>query len=89
MQNFAPELNSSLTNSKPNSGQILQNLQSINNITQMLQMNHFARLDRSVFIKNLLGLPQNLSQVLYQAQNFDKPLVGGTLGMNNLNSNLM
>ena len=89
VQNFAPELNSSLTNSKPNSGQILQNLQSINNITQMLQMNHFARLDRSVFIKNLLGLPQNLSQVLYQAQNFDKPLVGGTLGMNNLNSNLM
>lgn len=89
VQNFAPELNSSLTNSKPNSSQIIQNLQGLNNITQMLQMNHFASMDRSVFIKNLLGLPQNLAQILIQAQNPNKPLIGGTLGMNNLNPNLI
>ena len=89
VQNFAPELNSSLTNSKPNSNQITQNLQSINNITQMLQMNHFARLDRSIFIKNLLGLPQNLSQILALAQNPNSPLAGGTLGLNNINPNLI
>lgn len=89
VQNFAPELNSSLTNSKANSNQILQNLQSVNNITQMLQMNQFAKLDRSVFIKNLLGLPQNLSQILVLAQNQNRPLTGGTLGLNNLNPNLI
>lgn len=86
IQNFAPELNTTLNNQKPEQNNLLQN---INNITQTLQMNHFARLDRSVFVKNILGLPQNLSQILLLAQNPNNPLSGGTLGLNNINPNLI
>ena len=85
---FAPELNSSLTNSKPQS-QILQNLQNLTSITQTLQMNYLANVDRSVFIKNLLGLPQNLGEVLMSLQNPNKPLNGGTLGLAGINSELL
>ena len=89
VQTFAPEINSSIANTKAETNQILQNLQGMNNITQMIQMNHFAKMDRSVFVKNLLGLPQNLSQVLVLTQNPNSPLAGGTLGMANLNPTLM
>ena len=86
---FAPEINSSIAGNKPQSGQMLQNLQNITNITQLMQMNHIASLDRSTFIKNLLGLPQNLADILVQAQNPNRPLGGGTLGLGNLNPNLL
>ena len=86
---FAPELNSSLSNAKPSPNQMLQNLQSMTMATQLLQMNHIAGLDRAVFIKNLLGLPQNLSEILFNAQNPNKPLIGGTLGLNNINPELL
>lgn len=89
LNSFAPEINSSLTNSKPQANQLLQNLQSLTGITQMLQMNHLVGLDRSVFIKNLLGLPQNLSQILMNAQNPNRPLMGGTLGLGNINQELL
>lgn len=89
VQSFAPEINSSIAGNKPQAGQMLQNLQNITNVTQMLQMNHIASLDRSTFIKNLLGLPQNLADVLAQAQNPNKPLGGGTLGLGNINQNLL
>ena len=39
INNFAPEINSSIANSKPQPNQLLQNLQSLSGITQMLQMN--------------------------------------------------
>ena len=52
---FAPELNSSLTNSK-SQNQIMQNLQNITNMTQVLQMNYLAGIDRSIFIKNFILL---------------------------------
>ena len=74
VQSFAPEINSSIAGNKPHAGQMLQNLQNITDITQMLQMNHLANMDRSSFIKNLLGLPQNLWEVLLSVQNPNKPL---------------
>jgi len=85
INNFAPQLSPSLSNSGTQNSQIMQNIQNITNITQMLQMNNLANLDRSVFIKTLLGLPPNLSDVLMNSQNLNKPLLGGTLGMTNIN----
>lgn len=83
--NFGSELNSSVSSQKTPNSQILQNIQNLNNITQSLKMNHLANLDRSVFVKNLLGLPQNLSELLTNIQNKDKPLLGGTLGLQGIN----
>ncbi len=88
INNFAPELNSSLTNSKPQSS-FLNNIQNLTNWGPSLQMNHLANLDRAVFIKNILGLPQNLSDVLLGAQNPNKPLNGGTLGLSGINQELL
>ncbi len=89
INSFAPEINASISNSKPQTSQILQNLQNLSNVTQMLQMNALAGVDRSVFIKNLLGLPQNLSEVLINVQNLNSPLVGGTLGCGCINQELL
>lgn len=86
---FAPELNSSLGNAKPQGNQIVQNLDSLTNMTQMLQMNSLAGLDRSVFIKNLLGLPQTLGQILMNVQNPNRPFAGGTLNLNSINQELL
>ncbi len=86
---FSPELNASLSNSKPQQAQLIQNLQRVNSITQMLQMNCLANMDRAIFIKNLLGLPQNLSQILFNAQNPNSPINGGTLGLGNINQELL
>lgn len=83
------DINSSISNSSPQPNQILQNLQNINTVTQMLQMNYLAGVDRAVFIKNLLGLPQNLWEILMQAQNPQKPLNGGTLGLGGINQELL
>ena len=88
VNSFAPEINASVSN-KPQPQQILQNLQSLNNTTQLLQMNHLASMDRAVFVKNLLGLPQNLWEVLSNTQTQAKPLGGGTLGLNNINQELL
>ena len=85
---FSPELNASLSNSKPQPNPILQNMQ-MTTISQLLQMNTLQNIDRSVFIKNLLGLPQNLSQILFNAQNLNNPINGGTLGIGNLNQELL
>ena len=89
VESFAPELNASLSNAKPSTNQIAQNLQGLANLTQMLHMNTLAAMDRSVFIKNLLGLPQTLGQVLLNAQNQNNPLSGGTLGLGNLNQGML
>ncbi len=88
INNFLPELNSTLTNSKPQNS-ILNNIQNLTNITHSLQMNNFGNQDRSVFIKNLLGLPQNLSDILINAQNLNRPLNGGTLGLAGINQDLL
>lgn len=86
---FAPEMNSALNNPKPQAGNILQNLQNLTDVTKMMQMNSFAGADRSVFVKNLLGLPQNLSQLLLALQNPNRPIIGGTLGLDGINQELL
>ena len=86
---FAPELNASTSNAKPQQNPLLNNLQSLNTLTQSLQMNTIASMDRAVFVKNLLGLPQKLGDVLLTLQNPNKPLMGGTLGLNGLNPSLL
>lgn len=83
---FAPELNSSLSNTKPEAGQVLQNLA---NLTQSLHMNSLAGVDRAMYIKNLLGLPQNLYEILQKVQNPNNPINGGTLGLGNINQELL
>ncbi|MCQ2754100.1 MAG: hypothetical protein MJ231_03530, partial [bacterium] len=89
VQNFAPEINSSVTGSKAQNSQIAQNIQNIEILTQQLQMNTLAGMDRSLFIRNILGLPQNLAEVLLTLQNPARPLMGGTLGMGNINGDLL
>ena len=85
---FSPELSGSLSNAKPQPNPILQNIQ-MTTVQQLLQMNVLQNIDRSVFIKNLLGLPPNLSQILFNAQNPNNPINGGTLGIGNLNQELL
>lgn len=89
VNNFAPELNSSLNNARPQPNQVAQNVEAITNLTQMLQMNSLAGMDRSVFIKNLLGLPQTLGQILMNAQNPNRPLLNGTLNLGTINGELL
>lgn len=89
VNNFAPELNSSLNSAKPQPNQIAQSINNLTNMTQMLQMNNFAGLDRSVFIKNLLGLPQTLGQILMNVQNPNNPIAGSSLNLNSINQELL
>lgn len=84
---FAPELSAGLTNAKPQQN-IMQNIGDIAKFTQTPQMNTMAGQDRSVFIKNLLGLPQNLGEILQNAQNPNKPLIIG-LNTGNINPALL
>lgn len=89
VNSFAPEINASIANSKPQTSHVLQNLQTLNGVTQILQMNTIAGGDRSIFIRNLLDLPQNLGEALLSAQNQNSPLNGGTLGLGNINQDLL
>ncbi len=86
---FSPELNASLSNSRPQPNAVVQPSQTLQTLAQLMQMNTLANIDRSVFIKNLLGLPQTLGQVLFNAQNPNNPINGGTLGIGNLNQELL
>ena len=52
-------------------------------------MNSFIGQDRSVFIKNLLNLPQQLGDVLLTLQNPNSPIGNGTLGLVGLNQELL
>ena len=89
INSFAPEINSTITNSKQPTNQLLQNLQKLDGITQILQMNTLNNTDRVVFIKNLLGLPQQFGDLLKNLQNIEKPINGGTLGANIINMDLI
>ena len=77
--------NSTFSQAKPNN--IVNNTptQSINN---QLPMNQIASMDRSIYVKNLLGLPQTLGEILKQAQS-NIPLNTNTLILNNLNQDLI
>ena len=89
VNSFAPELNTAFNNAKPQANVMAQNLQNLTDVTKMLQTNTFANTDRSVFVKNLLGLPQNLGQLLMTIQNPQKPILGGTLGLASINQELL
>jgi len=84
---FAPELNAGLANAKSQQN-IMQNIGDIAKFAQIHQMNNFGQADRSIYIKTLLGLPQNLSDILQSAQNPNRPLVNG-LGLGNINPSLL
>lgn len=89
VNSFLPEINSALNNTKPQQNNILQNLKNLTDVTKMLQMNTLANTDRAIFVKTLLGLPQDLGQLLMSLQNPNKPLNGGTLGITGLNQDLL
>jgi len=59
------------------------------NTMPQLQMNQIASMDRSIYIKNLLGLPQTLGTVLLAAQNKNSPITQNTLMLNNINQELL
>lgn len=61
---------------------------SLGLITQ-LQMNQIASMDRSIYIKNLLGLPQTLGGILQAAQSKTNLINTNMLLLNDLNQNLL
>lgn len=83
------EINTSISNSSAQANKTLQNIQNLTTVTQLLQMNSLAGMDKSVFIKNLLGLPQSLWELLMNAQNPNRPINGGTLGLGGINQELL
>ena len=78
--------NSSLNQPKP---VITPNLRPVTELMQQLQMNQIAAMDRSVYIKNLLGLPQTLSAILLATQNKNSPISTNTLLLNDINQELL
>lgn len=78
--------NSALSQPKTN---IVQNLQSTAALMQQLQMNQIASMDRAIYIRNLLGLPQTLGGILQAAQNQNSPLNNTSLLLNNLNETFL
>ena len=72
--------NSSLSNQKPSVAAPSTQLTQV--LSNQLQMNQIASMDRSVYIKNLLGLPQTLGEILLAAQNKNNPVNINTLLLN-------
>lgn len=72
--NQGETFNSTFSQARPNAPQNPVNNMVLNNL---LQMNQLAAMDRSVYIKNLLGLPQTLSSLLLAAQG-KTPLLPGS-----------
>ena len=81
--------NSNIANHSKSDNSIKQNIEKLVKQTETQQTNNFTKTDRSVYIKNLLGLPQDIGQILQNAQNLNKPIIGGTLGLANMNPNLL
>lgn len=81
--------NASLSQPKTN---IAQTIASTAGLMQQLQMNQIASMDRSVYIKNLLGLPQTLGEILLAVQDKNRPINtinSNTLLINDLNEELL
>lgn len=78
--------NASLSQPKPSAA---MNLQSTVALMQQLQMNQIASMDRAVYIRNLLGLPQTLGAILMAAQNKNSPLTNTSMLLNDLNEQLL
>ena len=84
---FAPELSAGLANGKTQINNTVQNIDTLTQLAKTQQNFNFG--DRAAYIKTLLGLPQNLSDVLLSLQNPNRPLAGGTLGLGNINPALL
>ncbi len=78
--------NSNLSNQRANINLNPTSLAALNN---QLAMNQIASMDRSIYIKNLLGLPQTLGEILLAVQNKNSPLNINTLLLNNLNQEML
>lgn len=78
--------NQSLAQPKPPAA---PNLQPQINVMQQLQMNQIAAMDRSIYIKNLLMLPQTMGAILQAVQDKTKPLNTNTLLLNDINQELL
>ena len=74
-ESFAPQVNSSLSNNKPQSQNPILNMQSNKVGDTLLQMNSLGKTDCSAYIKNILCLPQKLGDILLIAQNPNKPIL--------------
>lgn len=79
-------LNFNSTLAKPEQTLNNQPSQILNNL---LHMNQIASMDRSIYIKTLLGLPQSFSELLLLAQSKTNLLSTNTLLLNNLNQELL
>ena len=84
--NTGSGFNPSLSQPQPN---LPQNIQSTAALMQQLQMNQIASMDRAIFIRNLLGLPQTLGTLLMALQNKNIPLSNTSLILNDLNEELL
>ncbi len=78
--------NSSLSQPRPG---IIPNTTPALGLMQQLQMNQIPALDRSIYIKTLLGLPQTLGAILMAAQNKNVPINTNTLMLNDINQELL
>lgn len=78
--------NTSLSQPKP---AFTPSVQATAALMQQLQMNQIASMDRAVYIRNLLGLPQTLGQILLAAQNLKNPLNANNLLLNDLNQDIL
>lgn len=78
--------NTSLSQPKP---AFTPSLQATAALMQQLQMNQIASMDRAVYIRNLLGLPQTLGQILLAAQSLKNPLNANNLLLNDLNQDIL
>ena len=89
LDNSEPGLNSfNSTFAQTKSGQQILNPLNTMILNNQLQMNQLASMDRSIYVKNLLGLPQTLGEVLKLTQS-NTPLSANTLLVNNLNEELI
>ena len=68
---------------------VLPTLQPQIAVMQQLQMNQIAAMDRSIYIKNLLMLPQTMGAILQTVQDKTKPLNTNTLLLNDINQELL
>ena len=78
--------NPSFTPQRPN---IVPNLQPALALMNQLQMNQIAAMDRAIYIRNLLGLPQTLGQILLNVQDKNRPINTNTLLLKDLNQELL
>ncbi len=79
--------NNSLAQPKPN---IVQNsIQATAALMQQIHMNQLASMDRAVYIRNLLGLPQTLGGLLSAIQDPNSALSNTSLILKDLNEDLL